>query len=214
MELLVDLPKGVEDSVNILSLSPNDEASLISCFNNIKDPKVLGEIDITDFVESVRSPDPLTKSLINIAREYKSIGQDGEYTKIKEKLPCFTLNFSFQDSKKNTAIKAPTGFIYIDIDGELDIDLNNNLVFASWKSLSGLGRGILVKVEGLTLSNFNTTYFDIARSINLNADKHAAKATQYNIHSYDEDLYINNDSITWYAKEEVKNMLCFLFFIY
>ena len=72
--------------------------------------------------------------------------------------------------------------------------------------MKSLGRGILVKVEGLTLSNFNTTYFDIARSINLNADKHAAKATQYNIHSYDEDLYINNDSITWYAKEEVKNI--------
>jgi len=197
--------KGVEDSVNTFSLSTSDEVALISCFKNIKNPKVLDEIDIYDFLECVRRPEQETKNLIDKAREFKANRQVELYYKIKGKLPCFTLNFSFDNRKNNKTIKAPTGFIYIDVDNQLDVDLSNNLVFASWKSLSALGRGVLVKVEGLTLDNFKTTYLSIARSINIYADKHAAKATQYTIHSYDEDIYINYDSTTWYVKEEVKN---------
>lgn len=203
MESVLIQSKGVEDSVNTLSHSFNVETSMISCFNNIKAPKVQGEIDIYDFLENVRSPEQLTKSQIIKARVHKANGQNDKYIKIKENLPCFTLNFSFQNIKRNTAIKTPTGFIYIDIDNQLDIDLSNNFVFSSWKSLSGLGRGILVKVKGLTLDNFKTTYIDIAKEINVKADNHASKATQYNIHSYDEDIYINNNSTTWECINEV-----------
>lgn len=203
MESVLIQSKGVEDSVNTLSHSFNVEASMISSFSNIKAPKVQGEIDIYDFLENVRSPEQLTKSQIIKARAYKANGQNDKYIKIKENLPCFTLNFSFQNIKRNTAIKTPTGFIYIDIDDQLDIDLSNNFIFSSWKSLSGLGRGILVKVRGLTLENFKTTYSDIAKAINIEADNHANKATQYTIHSYDEDIYINNNSTTWKCINEV-----------
>ena len=178
---------------------------MISCYNNIKDPRVLGEIDMSDFLECVRSPDALTKKLINQAREHKSNGKKQEYNSIKEALSCFTLNFSFGSKKANSTLKAPSGYIYIDIDGEEEVDLENELIYASWKSLSGTGRGVLVKVEGLSLENFKTTYSDVANAINVKADEYAAKATQYNVHSYDEDIYINEESLTWYAKEVIRN---------
>tara|TARA_R100001369_G_scaffold10176_1_gene23158 strand:+ start:5250 stop:6509 length:1260 start_codon:yes stop_codon:yes gene_type:complete len=205
MQALEILTKGVEDTVCTLSPSINEEASMISCFNSIKDPNVLGEIEICDFIECIKNPDQQTKMLINKARSHKAKGQLEEYDKIKEKLPCFTLNFSFQNRKNNESIKSPTGLIYIDVDNTLDIDFDNDLIFASWKSLSGLGRGILVRVEGLTIENFKSTYLDIAKTINIEADEYAGKATQYNVHSYDEDIYINEESFIWHAIEEIKN---------
>ncbi|MFK2818991.1 hypothetical protein U0L90_02590 [Flavobacteriaceae sp. LMIT009] len=106
----------------------------------------------------------------------------------------------FNELKTNATIKKATGFIYLDIDGNTEINLNNSLIFASWLSVSGQGRGVLVKVNGLTLGNFKTTYVAIAKELNIKADINANRATQYCIHSYDEDLYINNDSLTYVAK--------------
>lgn len=177
---------------------------MISCFKNIKSPTVVGEIDIYDFIESIKTPNPNLRIEIEKAREYIYHDEKDKYVQLKETLPCFSLNFSFNQKKKNSNIKSPTGLIYIDIDNGIEIDLDNRYIFAAWKSLSGLGRGVLVKVNGLTLNNFKKTYFDISRELNIVADKYAAKATQYNIHSYDKDIYINEDSLIWYAKEDNK----------
>ena len=37
----------------------------------------------------------------------------------------------------------------------------------SWKSLSNNGRGILVKVNGLTVDNFKSSYLSIAKELNI-----------------------------------------------
>lgn len=207
MESIVRLSrkrKGVKFSKNTFSNLNQEATNMISCFNNFKSPKVIGEIDITDFIESIKTPDQSTRRAIEDAREHKVKGEEEAYNYIKQSLPCFTLNFSFNFKKENVNIKDPTGFIYIDVDGNLDINVENKLIFASWKSLSGLGLGILVRVQNLTLANFKSTYYDIAKCLSIDADKGAAKATQFNVHSYDKDIYLNTYSTTWYAKDEVK----------
>jgi len=175
---------------------------MLNLFKNIKDPRVLGEIDIYDFFDRIKNPDPITKKKIELARLFKSQNEIEDYQRLKAQTLCFTLNFSFNSRKTNATIKEATGLIYIDVDGNVDIDLNNPLIFASWLSLSGQGRGILVKVDNLTLENFKTTYFEIANQLNIEADNNAGKATQYCVHSYDENVYNNNDSIIYQAKEE------------
>jgi len=175
---------------------------MISCFNNIKSPLVAKEVDIYEFIEQVKEPNQSVLDLIIKART--NYGKDKYlYDKIKEQLPCFTLNFSFHNRKANANIKASTGFIYLDVDNKTDIDLANELIFVSWKSLSNNGRGVLVKVEGLTKNNFKNTYLSIAKELNIEADKNANKPSQYCIHSYDKDIYLNNDSITWECKDEI-----------
>ncbi|WP_405608369.1 hypothetical protein [Polaribacter sp. Asnod1-A03] len=175
---------------------------MISFFKNVKSPKIIGEIDVYEFIESIKKPKKDVFKLILEARKcYKN--NKYRYDYIKTILPCFTLNFNFRHKKSNENIKSPTGLIYLDLDDEKEIDLNNRYIFASWLSLSNNGRGILVKVENLNLENFKETYVAIAKELNLRLDMHAGKATQYNVHSFDEYLYLNEDSLTWIVDNSV-----------
>lgn len=166
---------------------------MINYYNNLYDPIVRGEIDIYDFLDRVKNPDKEIQNKIEQARSYHSLNKV-TYDRIKEQLPCFTLNFSFVEKKENKNIQEATGFIYIDVDGTTDINLNNEYIFSSWLSLSGTGRGVLVKVDGLTLENFKDVYNAVSLLLNIESDIRANKATQYCVHSYDKDLYFNEDS--------------------
>lgn len=174
---------------------------MISCYDHIKNPLVVEEIDIYDFLDRIINPDPEILESINEARTSYKSGNKDIYNSIKLTLPCFTLNFSFHERKLNKKIKAPTGFIYIDVDNPRPIDLTNPLIFACWRSLSESGYGVLVKVNGLSLDNFKYTYDEISEELGLDSDNRARRATQYTIQSYDKDIYINEDSTTWIAKE-------------
>lgn len=176
-----------------------------SLFKNIKSPNTIEQIDIYEFLDMVQYPDKFIKSKILKARELKLHGKEQEYNRVKSSLPCYTLNFSFKGKKSNKNIDKASGFIYLDVDNETDIDLYNPLIFASWLSLSGLGRGVLVKVDGLSIGNFKDTYTEISNELGIKSDIRASKATQYTVSSYDTNIYLNNDSITWKAKTVIKN---------
>ena len=178
---------------------------MLNYYKSIKHPIPLREIDVYEFLEMVKKPEQDIFDSIIKARKYKANNQSLFYDNQKAKLPCFTLNFSFHDTKANRNIKAPSGFIYLDIDDDTDIDLKNPLVFASWLSLSSQGRGVLVKIDGLSIENFKVNYDKISKELNIKTDLNAAKPTQYTIHSYDKDLYINEDSETWIAINETEN---------
>lgn len=182
-------------------LLKKNEVGLISCYENLKTPIVIDEIDIYTYLDFIKNPNQEVKSLIEEARYLNTHGNTNEYDKIKCLLPCYTLNFSFEGTKSNETIKKPTGFIYLDVDGCIEIDFTNPLIFASWLSLSETGRGILVKVNNLNRNNFKSTYEAIANELNVKADNYANKATQSCVHSYDEDVYINDDSLIYQAIE-------------
>lgn len=176
----------------------------MNIFKNIKNPTVLGEVDVYDFLDRIKNPEIAVLQKINEARVLYSTNKS-KYDYLKSELPCFTLNFDFNIKKLNSNIKNPTGFIYIDIDGTTDIQFDNEYIFATWLSLSGNGRGVLVKVDGLTLENFRITYSDVTKLLNIESDDNANKATQFCVHSYDSNIYINNDSTAYKPTEVIKN---------
>ena len=169
---------------------------MISCFEHIKAPTVLTEIDIYEFIEVIKSPDIITQKRIEKIRSYHHKDKE-KYDSLKAKLLCFALNFRFREKRRNDNIIEPTGLIYLDVDNNTNIDLNNPHIFATWLSISGLGRGILVRVDNLTTDNFKDTYIAISKELNIDTDIRAAKSTQPTIQSYDKDLYFNEDALTW-----------------
>lgn len=174
---------------------------MISCFKHLKSSKVLKEIDIYEFIESVKNPEPKTQKIITEARSYYFNNKE-EYSRLKETLPCFTLNFKFKERRRNDNIIEPTGLIYLDVDKEIDLDLTNPYILASWLSVSKNGRGILVKVANLSVDNFKDTYFAISKELNINSDVRAAKPSQPTLHSFDQDIYFNEDSISWISVDD------------
>jgi len=173
----------------------------VSCYENIKKPKVKSLIEIEDFINKVKNGDDQIL-LINKAREYGK-GHD-TYNSIKTNLlPTYRFNFLFNQSASNKNITEPTGLIYIDIDKDINMN-HNNYIFAKWKSLSNLGYGVLVRVENLTLNNFKEVYQEISNLLNVETDIHAAKATQQTVLSYDPDIYYNSNSLVYAYKETKK----------
>ena len=168
----------------------------MNVFKNFTSPKVLDEIDVYTFLDYIENPEAEILSKIEEARNIYELDTE-VYDNIKSTLPCYTLNFTFNNWKNNENIKETTGFIYLDVDDETEIEKSNPYIFATWLSLSGNGRGILVKVDDLTLQNFKNTYISIAKTLNIKVDEAAAKASQYTVQSFDKDVYLNNDSLTW-----------------
>ncbi|PHS10024.1 MAG: hypothetical protein COA88_03055 [Kordia sp.] len=175
----------------------------INLYDNVKNPDVKDKIYIEDILDKIKNPDENTKDEIKSARFIlKKLGKE-QYDKVKKTLPCCTFNFLFNKRKTNKNLKEATGLIYLDLDYNTEIDINNDYIYASWLSLSKTGRGILVKVDGLTLDNFKDTYNFIAGLLNVDADDNARKATQFTILSYDPDIHINNDSTIVSAVEDI-----------
>ena len=162
---------------------------MISCFKNCTSQEVLNEIDIYSALDIIKIPHPAILHCIIEARSCKEIGKNKEYSQIKRSLPAITFNFSFDDWKNNKTIIGTTGFIYIDINGTTDIDLENPVIFVSWISLSGKGRGILLRVNDLTLKNFNYTYKGITKKLKVRANIGGSNATQFTLLSYDKNIY-------------------------
>lgn len=137
--------------------------------------------------------------LIKTAREYGK--GHSQYDNIKTKLlPTFRFNFHFNGSVSNQNITSPTGLIYLDVDGS-DCIPQSDYIFASWKSLSNTGYGILVKVDNLTLTNYSDVYNQLSKILGIGSDAGARKATQQTVLSYDENLYHNPNSTIFHFTE-------------
>ena len=169
----------------------------INKFKNGKNPFINKNVTIDEALSTIKHGDSNLQTILDIRKLGKS---SPDYQNIKtSKLPTFRFNFKFSVKASNETIDMPTGLIYIDVDDTTDIDLTNPYIFACWKSLSETGLGILVKVDGLSLTNFKDTYLAISNILGIQTDKGACKATQQNILSYDANLYQNKDSLTFQA---------------
>lgn len=178
---------------------PNDTFT-IDTFKNIKSPYVKETIDINIIFDMIKNGTDKSE-LINVAR---NAGKGTElYNQIKEEMiPTARFNFNFNGKVSDKNIRCATGLIFIDVDDTIEIDLTNQLIFACWKSISNKGLSILVKVTGLTSSNFSNTYLEISNQLGLITDIGAKKATQQTVLSLDKDLYINQSSFTFIAINE------------
>jgi hypothetical protein len=169
----------------------------INKFINGKTPFIDKNVTIDEALSTIKHGDSNLQTILDI----RKLGKLSPiYQKIKiNKIPTFRFNFKFRGKVSNETIYMPTGLIYIDVDDTTVIDLTNPYIYASWKSLSETGLGILVKVDGLSLTNFKDTYQAIGDILGVQIDLGACKATQQNVLSYDTNLYENKNSLTFQA---------------
>lgn len=161
---------------------------------------VVGELSPKEFLNLIRNPGKYKEQII-LARIFHQYGDMALYRDIKKNnIPAFTLNSTFYKRRRNNDTKELSEFVFLDIDGSTELNLSNPLIYASWISLSGSGRGVLVKAPGINYENFKETYIEIGEKLEVKVDKNAAKLTQLTGLSYDPNVYINIYSLEHTSK--------------
>jgi hypothetical protein len=164
----------------------------INTYNNLKRPIVESTIEITEWLEQIKQKNQYSDRIL-LARHNPEV-----YDSIKGSIPCVTYNFQYNGYKNDENIIQSTGLIYIDIDSpEFNINtLDRKKVYSYYHSFGGDGYAVLVKVSGVTHDNFKVTYQYIVKDLEIEdyIDTRAIKPSQFNVLSFDEDLYLNNNS--------------------
>lgn len=172
----------------------------VNTYAKLGKPTVTETISVYDWFNKIKQSD--YSDTITTTRKNHPKGSP-EYDKVKRSMPCVTYNFLFDGYKNNKGIIGATGLMFIDIDcPQFNIEsLNLTQVLACYKSFGGVGYSIVVRVNGLTLTNFTTTYNDIINQLELSAyfDDSARKATQFNVLSFDDNIYINDNPFIFKA---------------
>ena len=169
---------------------------MLNIYQNIKSPAVLSGTTLEEVLTLIQT-NPNSSNII------KARNGELDYNQTKNNCKSVTFNFFFDKYKKDTNIIAATGYLYIDIDNPIfnveTLDLTK--VRAMWHSFGGQGWGIILKVDGLTLSNFKTVYINICKELGIIEfiDTNAIKASQFTVISYDTNLYTNPSSFQFNA---------------
>lgn len=162
----------------------------INTYEKLGNPTIKSTISVNDWFDLISNSE--YSETITLARHGKL-----DYNAIKRSLPCVTYNFLYDNNKNDDNIISSTGLMYIDIDNsEFNIDLiDTSKVFAYYKSFGGKGYAIIVKVNGLTKFNFKSTYIGVINQLGLLdfADKNAIKASQFNVLSFDANIFVNSN---------------------
>lgn len=177
---------------------------IINFYNNVKNPSVQYNIELKEWLNLIKTGK--FKNEINSLRSLNKGSLD--FNNLKLSLPCVTYNFFYNLYKKDENIVSSTGFVFIDIDN-LDFKLTKSIeqkVYACYKSVSNNGFHIIVKVSNILSSISNNEFSNFYKSIVNDlgildiVDISAVKRSQFSIISYDEDLFINNNSIIYEYK--------------
>jgi hypothetical protein len=170
----------------------------ITKYKNTEECRVIDLVPIIEILRIIKEGDN-HQTYIELARNYEK-GTDA-YADLKDRMiPSFRFNFLFEKRATNANITEPTGLIYLDADYLQEIP-ESEYVFAKWKSVSETGFSVLVKVDGLTLTNISSVYDQISRAIGVDFDINARKATQQTVQSHDKDLYHNPNSKVFNCQE-------------
>jgi hypothetical protein len=180
---------------------------MFNIITNVKNRTVIDNITLDDFINQMKNPSVIHKKIVDKARD---LGKGtSEYESIKKSLPCFVPNYTHNSYVKVDTISKSTGFIYIDVDYELSLDFSKfSFIAASWKSLSGVGSGILVALDdtvdiGTDLKTMRAIINDICSTLDVKPDSCAVSRDRLNVIGYDYDVYYNEN----YSKYEVNNLV-------
>lgn len=170
---------------------------MFNIITNVKNRNVIGNITLDELVEQLRNPSIVHKKIVDRARSLPKNSKD--YDKIKKSLPCFVPNYTHDKYVKVDTIENSTGFIYIDVDYEIDIDFSKySFIAASWKSLSDIGSGMLVALDniekiGTDLKTMRAIINDICNTLDIKPDKCAVSRDRLNVVGYDYNAYYNRE---------------------
>lgn len=165
---------------------------------NIKD-----SMSLEDLVNFIKKPSYEHKVNVDFARSLER-GSD-EYAEFKRnKIPCAILNFNHSKGYvRGNTVSKPTGYLYIDVDKNLDVDLSSPYISAYWRSLSGTGYSIVVAVDGLTKNNYKEATKNVSAFLDLPLDKSAISIDRVTCISYDPDAYYNPQALVYKITDDV-----------
>lgn len=166
----------------------------INTYKCVKKPTVVSTLSIDNWFDQIKQSD-YSEQII------KARHGQLDYEATKKSLPCVTYNFLFNGYKTDANASSSTGLMYIDIDHpSFDIStIDPKKVYSYYKSFGGSGYAIIVKVLDLTLENFKASYLNITNDLGITdyIDIQAIKPSQFNVLSYDKDIFINTDSFIY-----------------
>ena len=137
------------------------------------------------------------------------------YNKAKKSLPAFTPSGKFVGGRKLEFLTEYSKFIILDIDKLCVADLQNakhlanqsEFTFASFISPSGNGLKILVKID-TPKTEHKETFLKVQAHyesiLKLEIDKSGKDLTRLCFYSYDENLYLNENSTTFVTLSAVE----------
>lgn len=168
----------------------------INLYEKLSNPIVLDIIEVEQWFNLICHSDYATK--IITARTNPSALEE-----LKKELPCVTYNFFYNGYKRDANRLGSTGIIFIDIDNtEIDLSkLNKTCVLGYYRSLSGNGYHILVRVDGVTPDNFKTSYEYVCKELGISnlKDDRAIKHSQFSVLSHDTEAYYNKNAQAYTA---------------
>lgn len=181
---------------------------MITIFKNINETNNPHYISVDTAIHRIRTGK--SKSLLDKIRDTKDKETRNE---LKKGLPSVCFGGEFSSRSDNALIKS-SGIMSIDFDGfenqedlmvkrfELEID---QYTYACFTSPSGNGIKVLVKIPETDAKGYKAyfkamqTYYDCDKF-----DKSCSNISRVTYESYDEDLFINEDSELWTEKHEEK----------
>jgi predicted P-loop ATPase len=144
--------------------------------------------------------------------------KDEAYNKAKKSLPAFTPSGKFVGGRKLQFLTEYSNFIILDIDKLSAADLQNakhlanqcEFTFASFISPSGNGLKILVKID-TPKAEHKETFLKVQAHyesiLNIEIDKSGKDLTRLCFYSWDENLYLNENSKIFVTLSEVEMSL-------
>lgn len=180
----------------LISFEPEKTQIEVCSFKSMRSSEVTGKTDIESILYQIMTGGEYKNLILKARRAGKN---SNEYNEIKSNLPTVTFNGTFKKRRTVENLEQLSGLLYLDIDGTTDINFDNPLIYASWRSFGNNGRGVLVKVKGMTPENIRDVYMKISHELNIqdSVDNACREISRQNVISYDPDLYVNGNSITY-----------------
>lgn len=180
----------------------------VTLFKLVSDTSVGYQKDVSFVLDRIRSGK--SKDLISKIREGKK--------EFKKKLPGVCFNGSFK-YRNEAGLIEHSGLIILDFDkipkddfqAWIDTLQSCEFVFSSWVSPSGDGIKALIKIPKEP-ENHKLYYEAIKSFFDCEyLDDSGKDLPRFCFESYDPDIYINNDSTTWFEKavEEIEDVGCY-----
>jgi len=183
----------------------------VSFFSNVKSQfniKTTLELIFND-IQSGR-----WKTEIEQMRFAKHNEKDEMYSELKKNLNCFTTSLTYKDKRDKNLVLEYNGIMSLDYDGlprgEID-DIRNSInadhnTFCCFLSPSGLGFKIFVKIDSNSDNHkiaFNqvSDYYD--ELLKIDSDKSCKDKGRLCFVSYDNNLFLNKNSITFKVRNKI-----------
>lgn len=173
----------------------------VSLFKNAKDTSAVGTLDIKDFLLDIKNG-RWKKHIDAIRNETNVINKKA----LKEKLECVTISGTFRIRKQDKLLEH-SGFICVDVDNFNDKSelINDQFTFALFKSASGNGIAIIVKINpNKHKESYNWLADYYFSKYGIIVDPAPKNVASCRFVSYDSDIYINDRSLKAKYKEEPK----------